>query len=332
MNVIRRCYRELFGTFGPSLFESPPVSQAPGPVVMALEECHQSATLAPQSTVSTVRVRGKHAVRIRGGVMQLVASTCHERFSGQVALLEPPEAGLPAGLLISPCLVRVVRGTAYVPVVNVGTTEILLYPRTSIGVLSVAEVVSLPAGVTEVRSTAAVSSQAAATPVPDRFDSLDLSALGEQEQAEVRSLLQKYQAVFSVHDGDLGCTNLISHGIPLTDDIPVRQRHRRIPPSDYEAVKAHINQLLESQVIRESSSPYASPIVLVRKKDGSLRLCVDYRLLNSKTRKDASLCHALRRVWMHFQGPVGFQPLIWPVVIIRSLLLSRTRYQWFAGG
>ncbi|KAI3369563.1 hypothetical protein L3Q82_024379 [Scortum barcoo] len=68
-----------------------------------------------------------------------------------------------------------------------------------------------------------------------------------------------------------------------------RQRYCRIPPSEYEAVKAHINQLLESQVIRESSSrsPYALPIVLVRKKDGSLRLCVDYRLLNSKTRKDA---------------------------------------------
>jgi len=52
-------------------------------------------------------------------------------------------------------------------------------------------------------------------------------------------------------------------------------------------VKAHINQLLESQVIRESSSPYASPIVLVRKKDGGLRLCVDYRPLKTKIQKDA---------------------------------------------
>lgn len=59
------------------------------------------------------------------------------------------------------------------------------------------------------------------------------------------------------------------------------------PLTDYEAVKEHINQLLDAQVIRESSSPYASPIVLVRKKDGSLRLCVDYRQLNSKTRKEA---------------------------------------------
>lgn len=93
--------------------------------------------------------------------------------------------------------------------------------------------------------------------------------------------------MFSAQDGDLGCTNLIAHKIPVLDEVPVRQRYRRIPPSEYDAVKAHINQLLDGQVIRESSSPNASPIVLVRKKDGSLCLCVDYRLLNGKTRKDA---------------------------------------------
>lgn len=48
-----------------------------------------------------------------------------------------------------------------------------------------------------------------------------------------------------------------------------------------------IKQLLDSKVIRESSSPYASPIVLVQKKSGELRMCVDYRQLNAKTRKDA---------------------------------------------
>ena len=103
----------------------------------------------------------------------------------------------------------------------------------------------------------------------------------------MRSLLEKYGSVFVVNDGDLGCTDLISHYIPLLDDFPVQQRYRRIPPLEYEVVKMHINQLLESQVIRESSSPCASPIALVRKKDGGLRLCVDYRLLNSKTRMDA---------------------------------------------
>ncbi|TWW54009.1 Retrovirus-related Pol polyprotein from transposon opus [Takifugu flavidus] len=89
-----------------------------------------------------------------------------------------------------------------------------------------------------------------------RIGSWDSSALTELEEASVPSLLDQYSSVFAAND-------------------------------EYEAVRLHINQLLESQVICEHSSPYASPIVLVRKKDGGLRLCVDYRLLNSKTRKDA---------------------------------------------
>ncbi|XP_076740530.1 uncharacterized protein LOC143418699 [Maylandia zebra] len=132
-----------------------------------------------------------------------------------------------------------------------------------------------------------MASHTATPTVQDQMEGIDLSKLSAEEQGQVMSLLKKYSSVFSAHDTDLGCTNLISHDIPLLDDIPVRQRYRRIPPSEYEVVKEHINQLLGAKVIRESSSPYASPIVLVKKKDGSPRMCVDYRQLNNKTRKDA---------------------------------------------
>jgi len=99
--------------------------------------------------------------------------------------------------------------------------------------------------------------------------------LSAGEQGQVRSLLEQYAGVFSARIGDLGCTNLICHDIPLVDDTPMRQCYRGIPPSEYELVKEHINQLLSSQDIQESSSPYVSLIVLVRKKDGSLCMCVD---------------------------------------------------------
>lgn len=287
MNVIRRCYRELFSAHGLSFFDLPAVTQSPGPVIEALQQCHQVTTRHHVPPTGAARVRGSRVVRVPGGVMKVVASTCPEQFSGQSLLFEPPASGLPAGLLASPCFVQAVQGTAYIPVVNVGTNEVVLYPRTCLGTLSPAEVVSLPPGVTEVRSSATVSSVVAAGSEQGQVDTVDLSALAEPEQRQVRSLLQRFSSVFSAHEGDLGCTNLVSHDIPLLDDVPVRQRYRRIPPSEYEAVKTHINQLLEAQVIRESSSPYASPIVLVRKKDGSLRMCVDYRLLNAKTRKDA---------------------------------------------
>lgn len=254
----------------------------------AFQKCHAADLQPTPKQPGKVKVQGKRAVRIPGGVTKIIPATCSTQYSGATVLFEPLERGLPAGLLASPALVQVVRGTAYIPIVNVGDNDVLLYPRTLVGTLDNVNVVSLPAGVTEISSVAAsVSSHSAASSATDPIAAIDLSPLSPEEQLEVRSLLMKYSSVFAANDQDLGCTNLITHDIPLLDDVSVRQRYRRIPPSEYELVKEHINQLLKAQVIRESSSPYASPIVLVRKKDGSIRLCVDYRQLNIKTRKDA---------------------------------------------
>ena len=73
----------------------------------------------------------------------------------------------------------------------------------------------------------------------------------------------------------------------LTDDTPFRERSRPIAARDLEDAHTHIQELLDADIIRPSNSPYASPIVLVRKKSGALRLTVDYRKLNSRTVKDA---------------------------------------------
>ena len=118
---------------------------------------------------------------------------------------------------------------------------------------------------------------------------IDLSHLEatEEQKQMVNALFQKHEQVFSKDEWDIGYTDIIQHRIRLTDDIPIREAHRRIPPNQYLEVKNHIKKLLAEDMIRESSSEYASPIVLVRKSDGSLRLCVDYRKINSKTHKDA---------------------------------------------
>ena len=287
MNILRRCYQELFGAHGGSLFGLPAVAHSPGPVVQALQWCHQRTREDQAPATGLVRVRGPERVQVAAGMMHLVPGTCFGGFTEQPLLFEPVELGLPGGLLASPCLVQTGCGTIYIPVVNVGTSDVFLYPRTRLGTLTQVGVVSLPQGITEVRPVALIASQQAVVPGSEGIGGVDLSSLGESEQAQVREMLQRFSSVFSTHDGDLGCTSLVCHDIPLLDEVPVRQRHRRIPPSEYEAVKAHIDQLLRDQVIQESSSPYASPIVLVRKKDGSLRMCVDYRLLNAKTRKDA---------------------------------------------
>lgn len=81
---------------------------------------------------------------------------------------EPLDSGLPAGLFASPALVQVERGIAYIPIVNVGSTEVFLYPRTVVGSLDEVNVVSLPAGVTEVPSSVAtVACQSVSASVPE---------------------------------------------------------------------------------------------------------------------------------------------------------------------
>lgn len=243
MSVIRHCYRELFGAFGSSLFNSPSVSQAPSPVIAALQRYHQAAT-GVEAKNSTGAVRGRD--KSHSGAMKFVASPCSGQFSGQCILFERPKAGLHAGLLASPCLVQVIQGTVYIPMVNVGTTEVLLYPRTGLGTLGVDQVISLPAGVMEETMVAAVSFLTATPSVLAMVEALNLSALTEQEQTRVTSLLHKYYSVFSAHDGDLGCAHLLSHDIPLLNEMPVRQKFQHIPSSNYGVVKTHIHQLLES--------------------------------------------------------------------------------------
>ncbi|KAK0143575.1 hypothetical protein N1851_018314 [Merluccius polli] len=128
MNVIRKCYKELFGHHGLALFDLPVVSEAPKPVMQALQKCHQ-ASVKPDQSAGKVKVRGKSACRIPGGVMKIVVATCSEQYSGSTVLFEPLDSGLPAGLLASPALVPVVRGTAYIPIVNEGGPVYTIAPR-----------------------------------------------------------------------------------------------------------------------------------------------------------------------------------------------------------
>jgi hypothetical protein len=111
--------------------------------------------------------------------------------------------------------------------------------------------------------------------------------LTEEQRKLAQGFLAKWSHVFSQNDLDLGCTDLSKHRIQLSNEEPFKERHRRIPPHLVEEVRTHLSELLNLGVIRKSESPFASPIVLVRKKDKSLRVCIDYRKLNSRTIRDS---------------------------------------------
>ena len=93
--------------------------------------------------------------------------------------------------------------------------------------------------------------------------------------------------MFAEHNLDLGRTDVVKHQINTGDSRPIKQQPRRIPAHLTEEVSKNIDDMLAKGVIKPSSSPWSSPIVMVKKKDGSYRFCVDYRRLNSCTIQDA---------------------------------------------
>jgi len=132
--------------------------------------------------------------------------------------------------------------------------------------------------------------------------SLSESNLTEPQRAEVQSVVAEWHNVFSKNDLDVGLTSLVKHRIQLMDETPFKQRHRKIPPALFNEVHDHLRQLSDAGIIRKSQSPWASNMVLVRKKDQSLRLCVDFRQLNRRTVKDA---YALPRIDELLEGLGG---------------------------
>ncbi|XP_037833479.1 uncharacterized protein LOC119617377 [Kryptolebias marmoratus] len=130
-----------------------------------------------------------------------------------------------------------------------------------------------------------VKSQDAEELDPSLIDFGD-SPIPNEWKERLRRKLCRRRNVFSLHEWDVGLAKGVEHNIRLTDPRPFRERSRRLAPADIEDVRKHLRELLDAGVIQESRSPYASPIVVARKKNGNVRMCIDYRTLNSKTIPD----------------------------------------------
>ena len=111
------------------------------------------------------------------------------------------------------------------------------------------------------------------------FDELDLSGLdlwAPKLADKAHQLLAKYHDVFLLDPVELGCTHSTKHTIKVTDNTPLKEHFRRIPPPMVEEVRNHLKEMLESGAIQPSQSAWCNTVVLVRKKDGGLCFCIDF--------------------------------------------------------
>ena len=116
---------------------------------------------------------------------------------------------------------------------------------------------------------------------------IENASLTSDQQDILLSLLIDYADVFAVSDDQLGRTNVLQHEIYIDNVSPICQQFRRMSPQQREEVRKLLWDMLARNIISPSKSPWASPVVLVKKKNGASRFCVDYRQVNAVTRKDA---------------------------------------------
>ena len=204
---------------------------------------------------------------------------CHNPWPSEDVLF-CPDGALPAFVTGIPALSS--GPELWYAVHNHRPEPLQLHAGQSIGVLEVVQLAEASASAPP--SSKHPTSPPCQPPLPENLSPL--------QQQQLNELFKEYIDVFSQGDEDLGNTPLLKHGIE-THGPPLRQPYRRQNPAVRREEMTQVQQMLSSNVIRPSNSPWASPVVMVRKKDGSLRFCVDFRQLNAATVKDA---HPLPRI------------------------------------
>jgi hypothetical protein len=133
--------------------------------------------------------------------------------------------------------------------------------------------------------------------------------LDPPDQLKFKELLLRHRDVFSLNEDDIGRTTLVKHSIDTGNAPPIRQAPRRLPLAKQQTVREKIDEMRRQGIIEPASGPWASPIVLVSKKDGSTRFCVDYRRLNNITRKDSYPLPRIDTILDSLEGSCWFSTL-----------------------
>ena len=206
---------------------------------------------------------------------------------GSCALIDP-NWGLTEefGVMVGQTLVDATSPSANVLMINLNEEEVVLPSGSLIGTLVPVLSVSVARSMECVPGTKAAG-------LPDYLEDIvqgSHASLGESGRQLLRDLLLKYEHVFPAPGEPVtGRSKSVQHKIEINNARPVRCGPRRLAPAGLRREQDCVREMLSGGQIEPSDSPWASPVVLVTKKDGSTRFCVDYRRLNSLTVKDAYL-------------------------------------------
>ncbi|XP_013855935.1 uncharacterized protein LOC106511737, partial [Austrofundulus limnaeus] len=257
---------EKYAEIAPQRFESLPYGYK---VVLKTLEIRKKQSA--DSSLGEVRLHSRDLETISAGQTKVLQGSvsCRTFDVGKWVMVESPKSSsLPGGILVTDSLVSLPpKLSRCIPVTlkNESQHDITLSPKAVIAEIHV------------VKSVQPVKTpDSDSLTKPDQKPNLDFdftdSPVPNEWKERITEKLSSMPEVFAMHELDFGRTDRIKHHITLSDETPFKHRPRPIHPQDIEAVRTHLQQLLDAEVIRESESPFSSPIVVVRKKDGDVRL------------------------------------------------------------
>lgn len=273
--------------------------------VMAYTKCFKQADpQADEVKALRVALSSKVPVHLKPGEVYTLKAICHTKPGSdkfQALVCSSEDTPTPGGFIIYDQIVDVKPMSHCkfkVAVKNASRRGITLYPGTAIAECSPidwAVPVALPDLNPQPEDAPLQAQSLLASHSEDGNQSAVLlgldfgdSPISPQFKEHIQARIVKEASdAFSKHDLDVGSVTGVSHRIELEPHVPFKERTRRVSPADFNDLKRHLQDLLATGIIEESHSPYASPVVLVRKKNGELRMVVDYRRLNNLTKKDA---------------------------------------------
>ncbi len=264
----------------------------------AYRMCNSNLTPCKRAQHTTpVRLSGRKSVTISKGEKCEVTGVFRVKDCGMnktMIIDEPLIHHIPGGLVVECKLIQAelsARNKVKVVIRNVSDHSVTLQPKGVFAECSVVDwIKSVPlfddTGTLQA-TTSLMANLLVKTEDPVTLDFGD-SPISEEFKAHIiERINREVSSAFAKHDLDVGHMSGVAHRVELIDHIPFKERTRRVSPADFEDLRKHLLDLLASEIIEESNSPYASPVVLVRKKNGDLRMVVDYRKLNKLTKRDA---------------------------------------------
>ncbi|XP_069840942.1 uncharacterized protein [Dendropsophus ebraccatus] len=301
MNVLKELDGLMAQELGPKYWKNVPNLKPPQVALQrSLKQCRMQATLSCLvGKVGCVRVPCSTSLEVPAGhevVVPLPVGTSHQLL-GATVMVEPVLQK--EGVAVGRTLCTVQSGQVLMRIMNINSHSVVLAPRELVAdVFPIEEVEAIQEPSWHIKSTdmatttltlCQVRTEAVRTTGGQLLNEVHLEGaeMTPEEREKLVRVLGSHPNAFSRHEADFGKTQTLEHEIPIGDARPVRERYRQIPPALYQEVKALLKHMQESHIIQPSRSPWASPIVLVKKKDGTLRFCVDYRRLNACTVRDA---------------------------------------------